>query len=352
MRKIYFFLPDYPNWGTGGHKYHTILFEYFKRKSSLIYSFGHNKYSYYSERNKFLKIITGIYYSFKIPKNSVLIMTNASFLNYFFPVLINKKRKNHFYFLIIHHLSNDEKPGFLRNKLENFFIRNSDMIVTVSAATREKLYNMNTGQEKIEIFNPGLEIHSEKISGKKTMSGKLKLLFVGLIEERKGILYLLEALKLISSVDFELNIIGEVLNSNQYYDLLQKKISEYNLEGKVFFRGKVSKNELEDYYLNSSVFVFPTLWEGYGMVVSEAMSYGLPVIASRIPAIEELIDDGVNGILVEPKNAVQISEKIRLLNSDHSLMEKLSENAVKKSQSFPTWDETCEGIYNLVRKIN
>jgi glycosyltransferase involved in cell wall biosynthesis len=351
MRKIYFFLPTFPNWTTGGHRFHTFLFEFFKSKKTDVSSFGHHKYSKITENSKILKIISGMYYIFRIPKHSMLIMSNSSFLNFYFPVLINKFWKNHFYFLIVHHLVQDERPTYFRKKLENYFISKAGKVITVSRTTQQKLYDLNLGLEGIEIFIPGLDIDQKVKQKKKIFPDKFKILFVGTIEERKGILYLIEALKLITFQDFELNIIGEELNAKAYYAKLISIISDSNLKNKVFFRGKVSRQELEDYYLNSSIFVFPSLWEGYGLVVAEAMAYGLPVIASRIPAIGEIIDDEENGFLVESKDSKQIAEKINLLKSNQTLLIEISENAKKKSLTFPDWKQTWENIYNSINRI-
>lgn len=351
MRRVYFFLPDFPEWTTGGHKYHTILYEYFKKKNKNTYSFGYNRYVKYVETNKFLKIIFGIFYSIKIPKRTVIILSNSSFLHCFIPVFFNKIWKHHYYFLIIHHLVRDEKPSFLRKKLEDYFIRKADKIVTVSKTTQKRLYDLNLGLKNIEIVNPGLDVDKLPDNYKKRFPDKLKFLFIGTLEERKGLIYLIEALSLLNEKDFELNVIGETSNSTEYLNLIKDKIKSKNLTEKINFIGKVDRKELKSYFLNSSIFLFPSLWEGYGMVVAEAMAYGLPVIASKIPAITELIDHNVNGILVDVKRPELIFEKINILLSEIGLSEKISNNAILKSKKFPDWNQISERIYKIVNEI-
>lgn len=350
MKKIYFFLPDYPDWTSGGHKYHTILFEYFKKKNKNVYTFGHNKRTKNIENNKFLKIVYGLIYSGKIPAGSVVVQSNTSFLHCFLPVLFNKVWKNHYYFLIIHHLVRDEKPSYLRKKLEDYFIKKADKIVTISETTRKRLYDLNLGLKDIEIINPGLDVEKYPETFEKKFPDKLKLLYVGAIDERKGIKYLIESLSMINCQDFELNLIGSETNG-EYYKSVLETTELLNLKNKVNFLGNVGKEELKSFFLNSSVFVFPSLWEGYGMVIAEAMAYGLPVIASKIPAIQELITDNVNGLLVDVKSPEQIAEKINLLASDKILSKKISENAFKRSASFPGWEDVSERIYRSVSEI-
>lgn len=351
MRKVFFNIPDYPDWKTGGNKYHTIVFEYFKKKIPGVYTYGHNKFTGITEKFKLLKIISGLYYTIKIPKLSIIITTNTSFLHCFIPVLLNKYYKKHYYFLIVHHLVQDENPSFLRKKFEDHFISKADQVITVSTTTQKKLLNLNLGLKNIEIIKPGLDVNiSERIRNPK-FQDMLKLLYVGTIEERKGIIYLIEALSLLDSSKIELNIIGEAPYSKFYYDQITEAVRKGNLESVVFFRGKVSRDELIEYYMNSEIFVFPSLWEGYGMVVAESMAYGLPVIASRIPAIEELIEDGFSGLLFEAKNSEQLSEKIKLLSENKELRNEITKNAFKKARSFLNWNETSGRIMKLVTEI-
>lgn len=350
MRKIYFFLPDYPKWLTGGYKYHTILFEYFKLRRESVFFFGKHKLSNFFEKSKLLKIVSGLYYYIKIPKNSVLIMSNASFLNFIIPVYLGRIWKNHYYFLIVHHLVQDEKKSVLRKKLEDDFIKKANTIITVSNTTRKRLKDLNLNLKNIEVFTPGIDKVNSTAKSKED-SSVIRLLYVGSIEKRKGLLYLIDAIKLITFKNIELNIVGEELNSKDYYQMILVKIKESGFKDKINLLGKITKEELNRLYNESYIFIFPSLWEGYGMVVAEAMTHGLPVISSKIPSVEEIIDDGVNGLLVEVKNSDQIADSINRIINDKSFYNTLSENARKKSFSFPSWEETSHNILQRIEQI-
>jgi glycosyltransferase involved in cell wall biosynthesis len=173
-------------------------------------------------------------------------------------------------------------------------------------------------------------------------------LYVGSIEKRKGIIYLINALSNIS-YDFSLDIIG-VVKSPNYFQMIKEKIAELGLEKNITFRGRVSAEDLVKFYINSSIFVFPTLYEGYGMAVAEAMAYGLPVISTRIPAIEEYLEDGKQGYLVAPCNAEQFAEKLDDLMNNSDLFELFSQNAIFKAKSFPSWEASSEKIWHIIRR--
>jgi len=352
LKSIYFYLPEYPNSPTGGLKYHNIVFEYFKQKCQNVYLAGTGKFSEYSSKNKFFKILFGLYCSVKIPKNSVIFLSNAAFLHFALPLFLNRIYKNHYYFMIVHHLSVNETDDFLRRNVEKFFVKNANKIIAISETTKKDLYaNEFTTENDIPIIPPGLDNIKYDFTDKRSLDGKFRLLAVSTIEERKGLIYCIQALKELENSSIELDIIGEISEDNLYYQMLQKKIRDLGLERKIFFRGRVSKAELENYFRNAEAFIFPTLWEGYGMVIAEAMAYALPVIASGIPASKELIIDGTDGLLFEPGNIKDLVSKINFLTKDRTKYKKISVNAYLKSKTFPTWEQTSEKLFDIYKSI-
>jgi glycosyltransferase involved in cell wall biosynthesis len=150
--------------------------------------------------------------------------------------------------------------------------------------------------------------------------------------------------------NFTLNIVGKILNQD-YYELLTKKIKEYKLENKINFLGRVTDEILKELYKKSHLFVFLSIWEGYGMVVAEAASFGLPVIASRLPSLEPLIEEGYNGFFVEINEIDEIAKKIDLLIENKKLWKEISLNALKKASGFISWDEVCLIQLNIINRF-
>lgn len=159
---------------------------------------------------------------------------------------------------------------------------------------------------------------------------KGQLLFVGNIEPRKGLHLLVEALLLLKqeNIDFCVNILGAVMEPDYYKSLLQK-IKEYSLEENILFRGRVSEEEKVFYMKTSDFFVFPSLLEGYGMVIVEAMSYGLPVIAFNNSAMPYTIKDNYNGLLVADKDFHDLKDKLAIILNNAALRKTLSEGAIQ-----------------------
>lgn len=358
MKKIYFHLPYYPNWYDGANKYQIIVYEYFKKNCEDVYVFGR---SIDVKRSKFrlvqvlyklahiIGIFIGIIHIARIPKRSILILNNASFFHYTIPLALNKLWKNHEYFLIVHDLVQRERPTFLRIKLENFFITRSNYLITVSNTTLRDLQKLNLVSKDVPVVYPGLDVDFASLPEEKVFPVQTRLLFVGSIEKRKGILYLIDAISQLSEYNFEMNLIGS-LKFADYVDVLRKRIKELGLHGKVFLRGRISNDELRSYFLNATIFVFPTLYEGYGMAVAEAMAYGLPIIASKISAITEFVEHGKEGFLVEPANSEEIRYALKTILDDNTLLNEFSKNALLKAKTFSSWDETSKNILGLIEK--
>ena len=159
------------------------------------------------------------------------------------------------------------------------------------------------------------------------------LLFVGRVEKVKGLEFLIQALPFIIKVfpQTMLTIVGDGSNKKNLVNLAHS----LQLEKYIHFAGWVANSDLDTYYKKASIVIVPSIWpEVFGVVALEAMVMGRPVIASRIGGLAEVIDDAVNGYLVEPQNPEQIAEKVIKVFSEEDLLKVLGENAHKKAEDF------------------
>ena len=158
------------------------------------------------------------------------------------------------------------------------------------------------------------------------------LLYVGRLDYRKGILDLINAACLLDG-DMKILIVGK----GPLEIKIQKLIKKNNIKN-IKLIGHISGENLVKLYQNASMFVFPSHYEGLPTVVLEAMSCGLPIILSDIPAHKDITDNNENGIFCNCGSAEDIAEKINILSKNKKLRIKLGKNARKTIEEKFTWD--------------
>lgn len=184
----------------------------------------------------------------------------------------------------------------LQKKIMSRYFKLSDVTITVSDKWKE--YIANQFDLKPVYFINNIVIPVPIAQKKVSPSNKITFLFLGLIGDNKGIFDLLEVLakhreELSDRVRLQVGGNGEI-------DRLKALISENSLEEIVEFKGWVSGHEKHRLMLDADVFILPSFSEGMPVSVLEAMSYGLPVISTRVGGIPEIVQSDINGKLIEP----------------------------------------------------
>ena len=161
----------------------------------------------------------------------------------------------------------------------------------------------------------------------------LRIFFMGILRESKGLMTLIEACgQLVArGVPFELRVAGR-FQSADFETAVRRRIVEFGISQSVTFLGELVGNAKWDAYANSDVFCFPTYYEAetFGIVLVEAMSVGLPVVATRWRGIPEIVDEGQTGFLVAPHDIWAVAERLEQLHSDPALREQLGAKAREK----------------------
>jgi glycosyltransferase involved in cell wall biosynthesis len=186
------------------------------------------------------------------------------------------------------------------------------------------------------------------IPSKKTVKliksvSKVNLLFVGRLEKQKSLPTLLNAIALLNTKslkkEFHLRIVGDGSLKKD----LEKLKHELKIKKLVSFEGETKNVDL--YYETSDIFILPSIWEGFGIVILEAFRASLAVIATNLEGPSELIKNNQNGLLFEPTNHVQLSKKIEELINDEA-----KRNALAK-KGYSTFTEKYH-IDTYTSKLN
>ena len=200
------------------------------------------------------------------------------------------------------------------------------------------------------------EISAEPTQAPHPVNGKFKILFVGRHIERKGICYLIEAAKYLPRDQFEIRIVGV----GDITDKLKAQAAEVSTTpdaANIIFTGKLSPEALANEYRTANVFTLPAIvdskgdTEGLGVVLIEAMELGLPVVASNVGGIPDVVVDGVSGILVPEKNPEALASAYKRLAADPELLKQLLEGARKRIDECFTWGKIVERQIAVYEKI-
>ncbi|TDX59261.1 glycosyltransferase family 4 protein [Orenia marismortui] len=234
-------------------------------------------------------------------------------------------------------------------------IKRSNKVIADSKNTKKEILSrFNINESKVKVIYPGSPSYNKIEDIRKLEAVKRKyginqdyILYVGTIEPRKNLLRLLEAYHnlLKQGIKEKLVIVGK---KGWLYEDIFKKVEELGLDKQVLFLGYLPEKEKVALYSGAKVFVYPSLYEGFGLPPLEAMSCGTPVVVSNSSSLPEVVGD--SGIYVDPKRADSIAQGIYDLLDQKKLREKLSLLGVKRSKKF-TWEKSIKNILEVYDKI-
>lgn len=231
---------------------------------------------------------------------------------------------------------------------ENHMSKKAIKIFAISDSTKKDIINQyKINEDKIKIVSCALNKTIFKPSKQKTIFNK-KLLFVGRLVPRKNIVCLIKIMRLLVDTDkeFILNLVGE--GEYAYVNKIKKEIIKNNLQKNIIFYGKVTDDKLNKLYESNSIFVFTSLVEGFGLVLLEAMSKGLPVISYNVNGVKDVIINKVNGYLVKPFDYQDFTNKIIFLYKNKNSYKEMSKNALKRVNDF-NWDTSIQKLINEIK---
>jgi len=219
--------------------------------------------------------------------------------------------------------------------LTNIEYKKADKVIAVSKYLADEAKNFyRIKSERIVSIHNGVNLLPFSNSVEYGNSSHVILCVCRLVW-RKGVMYLIYAMQQILKeyADAQLIIVG----TGEQLTSLKNKVTVLGIENSVHFLGYVSRQQLFSLYAQADVYIQPSLYEPLGIAILEAMSFGKPVIASRVGGIPEMVTNGVEGLLVEPGNIRQLSESVKKIFSDTSLKKRCGTSARMKVKTDFSW---------------
>lgn len=240
------------------------------------------------------------------------------------------------------------KLFFLNKYFIKWVLKKVDLIFTVSNNTKNDIVNLlNIDKNKIRKIDEGVDINLDLIPDFYTVKNKYNIpekyfLYVGRHDPYKNLNNLIKAYNLLPPEiknQYKLVMAGE--KDDRYTPQLVELTKELGIQDKVLFIGSVDSDDLVSIYKHAVFLIHPSLYEGFGLPIIEAMGYGVPIIASNTSSIPEIANDSV--IFINPTEPQEISKAICNLLSNRQRQHKMIESGLKKVQYF-NWSNTAYQI--------
>ncbi len=310
----------------------------FNDNSSVLFKSPYNKSKY---KNEYLRSILNSFLFlnaiFKINRdNTILVFASSGFS--FYEKLIWARLATLFRRRVGIILVDGNFPTFFSNiywSLKNIVIKstaNKKITFGVQSEMWYDYYKSIFPESNLNIVTATVDtkfqsrLYTSKISTK-----PVKLIYVGWVIPAKGIYDLLDSIEIIKNINnYQLEIVGPLFDKADYWN---SELEKRGIKDKVVFSGEISdKTELINRLLESDIFIFPSHFEGFPVSVIEAISLGLPCIATNVGGIPDILENGNVGLLVEPRNPALLSNAILELVNNDELRAKFSKLSFDRSR--------------------
>lgn len=282
------------------------------------------------------------------------------FFNYYVPPFAEGKSVVVIYDTVVNDLPETmgAKTQFALKHTLKKSIKRAEKIITISEFSKERImYHYRVPEEKISVVPCGYRSDIFHSDYEKTDIEAVKkkygieyeyFLYLGTLEPRKNIERLIKARELLKK-DFEdcpkLVLAG---GKGWLYDGIFELVKNMNLENSVIFTGYVEDNDVPLLMSGATAFCFPSLYEGFGMPPLEAMACGVPVIASDISSLPEVVGDAA--LLVDPLSVDSIAEALKKIAFDKELRSELSKKGLSQCKKF-SWKQSAELFFHVIKKL-
>ena len=236
-------------------------------------------------------------------------------------------------------ISNYHFPDWYRERLEQE-PGAADYCVVASAFSRRSLERVGIAEAKIKLLPLGVDVQDFAFATR-TTTGPFRILFVGGIGQRKGIKYLLEAYRRIRTPSTELVLLGPMGRNAQ-------PLATYR--GIFQYLGRLDQREVVQEMHKAHVLVLPSVFEGFGLVIPEAMATGMPVIASTHSIGPEIIREGRDGFLLAPDDVDGLAAKLDWLAGHRDEACRMGREAAEQAKTV-SWEAHAERLREILQEI-
>jgi len=337
---------------SGGYLYDRKLVEYLRAQGDEveIISLPWRNYAAHLTDN----------FRFRLPPNLDILIQDE--LNHPSLTAANVGRHPYPIVSLVHHLRCSELRPAWQNWfyriVEKKYLQGVDGFIFNSQTTERVVSGLIENSKPSVVAYPPTDRFGDGITEKEIIerakSDELRILFLGNVIYRKGLHTVLEALRrvgrdIISS--YRLDVVGGLTAEPKYAEKMQGFVAVNGLSSIVTFHGALDNEPLVEKLKQAHVLVVPSSYEGFGIAYLEGMCFGLPAIGTTAGAAGEIINDGIDGFLIEPENDNSLARRLNLLTERRDVLVQMSLAARERYFRQPKWEETAKSIRRFLQGI-
>jgi glycosyltransferase involved in cell wall biosynthesis len=254
------------------------------------------------------------------------------------------------------------KGGFTKgallyhNIMTSIAVKQSSKIITISKSAKDDIMHFfKCHEDKIEVIMPAFDKENFKVISNRDLVKKTVfeynlpdkyIFYVGAHKPHKNLERLIRAFYLIADeIEHNLVIGGKKdLRYARNYEL----VKSLNLERRIIFTGEIKEIDLPLLYNGADLFVFPSLYEGFGLPPLEAMACGIPVLVSNAASLPEVVGDAA--IMVNPYNVEEIAQEMKRILTNKNLQAEMQIKGLERCQNF-SWRKAAERTLELYKTL-
>ena len=282
------------------------------------------------------------------------------FFNYIVPPFVHGKKV-----VTIHDMvykafpeTMNSKTRILLNLAMNKSMKHADVVVTDSEFSRSEIIKyFPQYRDKVEVVPCGVDCDMfkpiqdrsiiEKVKANHNIKGKY-FLYLGTLEPRKNLTRLVKAYEILSRRKEDCPLLVLAGGKGWLYDEIFEEVNKSGLGDKVIFTQYIPGEEICPLMNGAEAFVFPSLYEGFGMPPLEAMACGTPVIVSGSASLPEVVGDC--GLIVDAYSEESIADAMGKIADNEELRKQLSEKGISRAREF-SWKKSAEKLYTIYERL-
>lgn len=232
--------------------------------------------------------------------------------------------------------------------IARWVMKRASFVTTVSQEMKNWVIAQGIPSDRVAVIRNGVDLHG--LHKKDPQDPICRFIFVGSLVPGKGVKYLIQAFSSLYALEKNTHLL--IVGDGEQMNNLKDDVREKGLNDVVAFTGIKASDQIAELMLHSDCLVLPSLSEGIPNVVLEAMACALPVLASNLPGIREVVKNEETGFLVAPKDVADLTKKLLLLVRNPVRRQKMGDGAYQHlSEMNLTWEQSAKQYLEVYKKV-